>query len=664
MAYNKKTWMSNETITKEALNNIENGIAALSKTFDTVADLKSANVQAGDIVYTLGYYKKGDGGGYVYEIVNNPSLDTEVVNIQLDNGLKAKYGLNLNLYDINVLTVGIRKNDSSAEEQNSFIMEKILVKYNKVCKLYFPGGEYFISNIHFTREPIPKEDILMNLYGEYASSSDTSKGANKTKINTRNKDFICDRRPCLDTPIIRSLKLCMKDMTIQSTSYIENIPPNGVCLGMPKEVAGSNNEINFNFENVSIIGFDFGVRSPVWSCGGSGGYNINFSNCHCGIYVGLAMHCFDAERISFNDCVLGVDTGWGGCNAKFKNIHISTGYLGVDRENYNEYVGILSRGNVTLDAIYYEPYNDNGFMDRCVVIKHEGYAYGIGPLYIKNTGINYPGSGNVGLFLKSNCYLGFGPSRGAESPIKLCSWDQGHFPDGVVVFENCSVPTYINTLKDIIEINKDYYGATHDYKYHNIWWGYDFDGLNLHAPDLLISRYPCLRGRGYLYRQAGELLNKFKEIHAETLSEVDSLYDPVEINSAFRRNILCAGFPAKNPYNRFTYEYDISMSIDGTFSSDVDVTIGLFARTDFDNSTLRLVKKIKVIKGGETYNDFERSITYTINPIIDYLPTENRMYFGVLSNTGSVDNALTFADRELIQFDYTVKQIPFRGYSK
>lgn len=664
MAYNKKTWISNETITKEALNNMENGIAALSKTFDTVADLKSADVQAGDIVYTLGYYKKGDGGGFVYEIVNESSLDTEVVNIQLNNGLKAKYGLNLNLYDINVLTVGIRKNDSSAEEQNSFIMEKILVKYNKVCKLYFPGGEYFISDIHFTREPVLKDDILMNLYGENASSGESPNGSNKSRINTKHKDFICDRRAGLDTPIVRSLKLCMKDLNILSTSYTDGVPPSGICLGIPKDVSVAGIEVNFNFENVSIIGFDFGVRSPVWTCGYSGGYNINFSNCHCGVYVGLAMHGFDAEHISFNDCVLGIDTGWGGTNAKFKNVHISTGYLGVDKADYNEYVGILSRGNVVLDSIYYEPYNNNGLMDRCILIKHEGYAYGIGPLYIKNTNINYPGSGNTGLFLKSDCYLGFGPSRNVEAPIKLCSWDQGNFPDGVIVFENCNVPTYIDTLKKIIEINKEYYYETYDYRYHNIWWGYDFDGLNLHAPDLLISRYPCIRGKGYLYRQPGEYLKVFKEINAGVLSEVDSLYDSVEINDAFRRDVLCSGLNQKNIDGRFTHEHDISISIDGTFSSNVDVTIGLFARTDFDDSTLRLVKKIKVIKGGETYNDFERSITYTVNPIIDYLPTENRMFLGVISNTGSADNALTFEDRELIQFDYTVKRIPYRGYKK
>ena len=117
--YNKKQWESNELITKEALNNIENGIAALDKTFDTVEDLKNADVKVGDIVNTLGYYKKGDGGGYVYEIVNDSTLDTEVVHVQLNNGLKAKYGLNLDLYDINVLTIGIKKHDRNAEERNS-----------------------------------------------------------------------------------------------------------------------------------------------------------------------------------------------------------------------------------------------------------------------------------------------------------------------------------------------------------------------------------------------------------------------------------------------------------------------------------------------------------------------------------------------------------------
>ena len=667
--YNKKEWQSNELITKEALNNIENGIAEVYKhVVDTVEDLKNADVKVGDIVYTLGYYQKGDGGGYVYEIVNDSSLDTEVVNIALNNGLKAKYGLNLNLYDINVLTVGIKKNDSNAEEQNSFIMEKILVKYNRKCKLYFPGGEYFISNINFIREPISNDSLEMHLYGEFAVANESSNGGNRAKINTSNKDFICDRRGLLETPIVTGLSIFMNDLYIISTnilmSALGGIPPRGVCFGQAVGTPLAQQEVNFYFNNVGITGFDYGIYSPHWACGGSGGYNISFGMCHCGIYVGQAIHCFDADKISFNDCVLGMDTGWGGVNARIKNVHVSTGYLGCDKADYDEYIGILSRGNFTIDAVYYEPYNDNGYMDRCVLIKHEGYAYGIGPLYIKNTSIGYPGSGNRGVFLKSDCYLGFGPSRGVENATTITPWDEGHYPYGAVILENCNFPQYIETLKEIVKISEAHYNATYDYKYSNVWWGYDFDGIEIQTPDLLIGLRPSLRGRGYLTKQPLESLNAFKEIHSALLSEVETLYNSNELNDTFRKNVLCGTFTGLHPTNRFVNVYDISMTIDGTISENVDVTIGIFARTDWDNSTLRLVKKIKTIKGNETYNDFEKHICFEVNPYFDLLPTENKVYFACVSNTKLADNALTFADRELIEFDYTVKRKMILGNLK
>ena len=661
--YNKKQWESNELITKEALNNIENGIAALDKTFDTVEDLKNADVKVGDIVNTLGYYKKGDGGGYVYEIVNDSTLDTEVVHVQLNNGLKAKYGLNLDLYDINVLTIGIKKHDRNAEERNSEIMEKTMVKFNRVCKLFFPGGEYFISNIHFTRDSSFTGIPEIVIYGEQAGRNETNKSGNKSKINTQHKDFISDERYKND--IVTSMVFYIDDINIISDSYIDKECPSGICFGQPEETPLKEQEVNFHLNNVDIIGFHYGCRSPHWACSASGGRRITFSNCHCGFYVGQAMHCFDADEISFNDCVLGMDTGWGGVNARIKNVHVSTGYLGPDRADFNEYTAILSRGGFTIDALYYEPYNNNGYMDRCVLIKHEGYAYGIGPLYIKNTNIGCPGSGNTGVFLKSDCYLGFGPSRGVENATRLSPWAQGHFPLGAVIFEHCSVPAYVSTLKNVVKINDEWYNATHDYKYKNIWWGYDFDGLELHTPEILIGHRPFLRGKGYLTPQPFEPIGVFKEINAAVLSEVSNMYSPEYFSDKFMRNQICGQFISRNSTDRFTYEYDISISIDGTFSENADVTIGLFARTGFDNSTLRLIKKIQVIKGNETYNDYEKYVHFELNPYIDFLDTENRIYFGIISNTGLADNALTLEDRELINFDYTVKSkmITGRKYS-
>lgn len=42
MAYSKKTWVDEEVITKEALNNIENGIANVEKAIPTTASTSKA----------------------------------------------------------------------------------------------------------------------------------------------------------------------------------------------------------------------------------------------------------------------------------------------------------------------------------------------------------------------------------------------------------------------------------------------------------------------------------------------------------------------------------------------------------------------------------------------------------------------------------------------
>lgn len=53
MAYNKKTWVSKETITKEALNNIENGIANLDTTIENLIGSISLGVHTDGAVYVF-----------------------------------------------------------------------------------------------------------------------------------------------------------------------------------------------------------------------------------------------------------------------------------------------------------------------------------------------------------------------------------------------------------------------------------------------------------------------------------------------------------------------------------------------------------------------------------------------------------------------------------
>lgn len=97
--YNKKEWVSKEVITKEALNNMENGIAdndtKLHKKvyyFNNVSDMKQSTLlEAGDMVKTLGYFDINDGGNAEYVISNvaNNAVDDGGSVILLNNNLQA-----------------------------------------------------------------------------------------------------------------------------------------------------------------------------------------------------------------------------------------------------------------------------------------------------------------------------------------------------------------------------------------------------------------------------------------------------------------------------------------------------------------------------------------------------------------------------------------------
>ena len=76
---------------------------------------------------------------------------------------------------------------------------------------------------------------------------------------------------------------------------VNNIP-RGTCFG---SFNANNQEVNFNFTNVWFDKFDKAFYSPSWSCG-SKGKNINISNCHTGIHVGMASHTLEIDQISLN----------------------------------------------------------------------------------------------------------------------------------------------------------------------------------------------------------------------------------------------------------------------------------------------------------------------------------------------------------------------------
>ena len=109
--------------------------------FNTVANMKAADLHAGDTCQTLGYYEKNDGGAGLYKIVNDSQLIDDGGFIHnLSNGLKAELIIINNT--INIKQFGA-KGDGIADDTSKFIY----FSNSNYKKLIIPEGTYNITDI-------------------------------------------------------------------------------------------------------------------------------------------------------------------------------------------------------------------------------------------------------------------------------------------------------------------------------------------------------------------------------------------------------------------------------------------------------------------------------------------------------------------------------------
>ena len=116
--------------------------------FDTVADMKESEVlQNGSVAKTLGFYSKNDGGGAIYNIIEDNELnyDNHFVHL-LDNGLKAKIIIEND--NISILQIGGKRFDTTFDNKNT-ILSYIEYNENSSIKfdLFFPFGVYYTSPV-------------------------------------------------------------------------------------------------------------------------------------------------------------------------------------------------------------------------------------------------------------------------------------------------------------------------------------------------------------------------------------------------------------------------------------------------------------------------------------------------------------------------------------
>ena len=140
--------------------------------FDSVAEMKACeHLKAGDCVQTLGYYSANDGGGGIYQIVNDSSLEDDGGSVHdLVNGFKAT--LIIDTPEFNVLKYGSITSDN--------IIKAINYVYDN-----FGGGLIKVPKIN--------ETIVLNKYINVKNNCTLDLGMNTYIIdeNFSNKNQSC-----------------------------------------------------------------------------------------------------------------------------------------------------------------------------------------------------------------------------------------------------------------------------------------------------------------------------------------------------------------------------------------------------------------------------------------------------------------------------------------
>lgn len=125
--------------------------------FDTVAEMKSANLDEGDCCITLGYYSANDGGGAKYKIIDSAETADGGSLIALNNGLKAQLIVENNT--INVKQFGA-KGDGTTDDT-----AKITLAISKCPNVYLPTGSYKLTS------KIDLSNNSVTIYGDGAKLS-------------------------------------------------------------------------------------------------------------------------------------------------------------------------------------------------------------------------------------------------------------------------------------------------------------------------------------------------------------------------------------------------------------------------------------------------------------------------------------------------------------
>ena len=123
-------WLDNGT-----LENMVMRLGQIIRFYDTTEEMiKASNLNSGQVIQTLGYYSKNDGGGSIFYITD-----------KIENGYAINLQNSLFAYaigEINVKKFGFSNSETRADE-NTTLLNELVSLYPKI---YIPNGDYYISD--------------------------------------------------------------------------------------------------------------------------------------------------------------------------------------------------------------------------------------------------------------------------------------------------------------------------------------------------------------------------------------------------------------------------------------------------------------------------------------------------------------------------------------
>lgn len=469
----------------------------------------------------------------------------------------------------NIITLNLKEGKDNAI-YNTDLLQKMIEAYPKGTKTFFiKTGEYYFNPIDFTSLT---GTVQVRLVGESMENGAAAYFNRKpVRIHTSKQDFMYDAREDSD-----GMTVYVDNIYFESYQGYAEVP-SGICFGCNNPGRG---EFNFHFNNVGFHGYDYAVLSKGYSCGASGGKDISFSTCHYGIYINKANHLFHIENLELTYNRVGVRLCHGGVDNTIRGVHVATGYLGADKDDFDEFLVIHTKGRTVVDSLYWEDYENSAQPEKTIIFDFEGWAYGCGPLIIKNTSIGKPGA-RGGKWLRARGYLGGGPETGAENTTRISSRSglMTYYPEGLVVLEGCNAEYY--KTRDCLDAMLSYMDLGQTNVINGITTGFQLtnrNGTTFYGK----SNYECSYS-------AVSKMNNFLWYYGEVIpAEEDSDYGykyKIINNLAWGDKYRDTGLSMTEMFQREMYSRQYGLTITGTLTvtsntltDDNEYTLGVFLK--------------------------------------------------------------------------------------